>query len=106
MEQVTYKDTITVEYNTQFYSTETGQTSDVTPDSYEAWLEAGTHDRDQLVELPVTVVDDNTYLVRFYASEDTHSQVEPNGIYFITFYWEYNGVKKCRPYPVEIVGNV
>jgi len=106
MEQVTYKDTITVEFNTQLYDTETEATSEVVPDSYEAWLETGTYDRQQIIELDVTAVDTTTFLVRFYASEDTHADVVSGGTYFISFYWEYLGVKKCSPYGIEVVGNV
>ena len=107
MEKVEYKDTITVEFVTQRYNSETEALTDVVPSSYSAYLETLETTPEQIVELEdITAVDTSTFWVNFYAHTDTAEEVKSGNAYYVAFYWEYAGVKKCERYPVGVVGNV
>jgi sulfur carrier protein ThiS len=107
MEKVEYKDTITLEFVTKRYDSSTGASVEVVPATYSAYLESCETTPEQIVELEnIEVVDDSTYWVHFYASPVTDESVESGTAYYIAFYWEYGGIKKCERKLVVVVPDV
>ena len=107
MEKVEYKDTITVEFVTQRYNSSTELTENVVPTTYSAYIETAESTPEQLAELDdITAIDTSTFWVNFYAHEDTTEEIESGKAYYVAFYWEYGGVKKCERYGVVVVPNV
>jgi hypothetical protein len=107
MDQVEYKDTVTIEFITKRYNGISGKVENVTPTNYTAYLETFSTTPQQIVELTdITAVDTSTFWVNFYAHTDTDSTISSRKTYYISFYWECNGVKKCERYPIAVIADV
>ncbi len=85
--KVEYKSTITVEFITKAYDIASGDVVDVIPDSYSAKLESVENIPRELADLPVEVVNNNRFLVDFYASPDTSSEVYCGNGYYVVLYY-------------------
>lgn len=106
MNRVEYKDTLVVKFTTQAFDEDTEEFVDVIPTSYSAFLESFKTIPEQIVELTdIETTDGSNYYVRFYASPDTHEIVVSGLAYYIAFYWEYAGRKKCKREIVTVVAN-
>jgi hypothetical protein len=107
VEKVEYKDTITIEFVTKRYNSVSEELENVVPTTYSAYLETAETSPEQLAEIDdITAIDTSTFWVNFYAHTDTAEEVTSGNAYYVAFYWEYGGVKKCERYGVVVVPNV
>lgn len=107
MKRVEYKDTLILKFITKQRSNSTGEIIEVTPTTFSAYLETCEIEPTELAEITgIQTVDDSTYLVRFYADESTYTDLEPGDTYYVSFYWEFDGVKRCERIKVVIATDV
>jgi len=103
-----YRDTARYEFTPQKYVD--GEWETAIPSLTEAFLEAES--REKLQELDVISVGTN-FAVDFYADDSIFDEepdeqiIEPNKVFYITFYWEYNvGGKvyeKSEPFFIKVI---
>ena len=100
-EKISYKNTVQIRFKPeQFNGTDWVFT---TPDTFSAYLETPEVTPQQLAELPVVYGNDEYYYVKFYASEETYSELKGGKAFYIAFYWEKNGLKLVERVLVVIV---
>ena len=76
----------------------------ITPDTYEAWLETAESKPQQVVQLDVIDSGETgIYYVRFYADKAT---IDCPKAYYIAFYYTYQGDTICQRELVKVLPDV
>lgn len=106
MEKVEFKDTKTIQFQTQEFSYSTQEWVPVAPDNYAAKLETLEMNPTEICDLDVVQQAASVFWVKFYANSTVDDLIQPGKGYYVAFYWDKDGENKCERHPVVVVPNV